>query len=221
MAEIDIYKQVGARFYDEQLNSRNPIRRWFHHNRYGIINSLVKSAYAPSMKIIDIGAGSCNWNEDKLPVYGVDYNENLLSEGKGQGRLVDYRVANIRKTNFTNETFDIAVATEVLEHIEDAIALIKEIYRILNPRGVFVISVPYGKIFGLWNILFSAQVFYKGYILGEPYYRKRCGHLHDFTPESLSELVKSSGFEIDTEFSMWKLTIFLVARKGIATALTL
>lgn len=214
MSKLDIYRRINGRFYDDQLKSVNPLRRWFHFQRYKIINSFIKSLYTPGMKIVDIGTGSCGWNKDKLPVYGIDCNEQLLLYGKKQGRLIDYKVADIHNTGFADNTFNITVGAEVLEHIEDVDAVVKEVYRILDQDGAFIVSVPDGSKFSVWNILFFVQTFYKGYIRGESYYRKQCGHAQHFSPQSLSDLLRRNGFEIEVEFSTWKCSIFLVAGKG-------
>jgi len=214
MSEIDIYQRINGRFYREQLESINSLRKWFHSNRYRIINSFVKSFYTTGMKIIDIGAGSCEWNRDRLPVFGIDCNEQLLSYGKGQGRLIDYKVTDICHNNFADKAFSIVVGTEILEHIKDVDAVIEEVYRILDEGGLFIISVPDDQGLTLWKILFFIQTFYMGYIRQNIYYRKKCGHLQHFSLESLSSLLKRHGFEIEIKFSVWKCSIFIVARKA-------
>jgi dolichol-phosphate mannosyltransferase len=166
------------------------------------------------MKIIDIGAGSCEWNKDRLPVFGIDCNEQLLSYGKSQGRLIDYKAADIFSHKFADKAFSIAVATEILEHIDDVDAAIKEVYRILDDEGLFIISVPDDRGLTLWKILFFIQTCYRGYIRKDLYYRMKCGHLQHFSLGSLSNLLKRHGFEIDIIFSVWKCSIFTVARKG-------
>lgn len=41
------------------------------------------------------------------------------------------------------ESFDAVVCSEVLEHVYDCKAVLQEIYRVLKPRGVCLISVPF------------------------------------------------------------------------------
>ena len=43
--------------------------------------------------------------------------------------------------NFSNETFDVVVASEVLYYIKDRENLIKEIHRVLKNNGIFTGSV--------------------------------------------------------------------------------
>jgi len=48
-----------------------------------------------------------------------------------------------------DDCFDVAVAFDVLEHIEDDAKAVSELRRVLKPAGVFIYSVPAGSaIFG-------------------------------------------------------------------------
>ena len=44
---------------------------------------------------------------------------------------------------FKDNTFDVILATQVLEHIENLPGLMKELARILKPGGKFIIEVPH------------------------------------------------------------------------------
>lgn len=43
---------------------------------------------------------------------------------------------------YQDNTFDIVTATEVIEHLEDFRAILREIYRVLKPGGICVLSTP-------------------------------------------------------------------------------
>ena len=49
---------------------------------------------------------------------------------------------NIINISHKNNTFDIVFCSHVLEHIEDDIKAMKEIYRILKPKGFAILQVP-------------------------------------------------------------------------------
>ena len=54
-------------------------------------------------------------------------------------------VLNIEKTPwpFKDNEFDEIYAYNVLEHVDNFIKIIEEIYRILKPNGLFIVSGPY------------------------------------------------------------------------------
>ena len=56
----------------------------------------------------------------------------------------DY-IADITKTNsqLMDGTFDIVVCTEVLEHTLDPFSAVDEIFRLLKPHGILLVTVPF------------------------------------------------------------------------------
>lgn len=208
-----MYHTIDGDFYHKQTQSPNPLRRWFHRNRYRIANSLIEKKYGKGKKILDLGCGSCDWNISNLPVFGVDVNENLLKTGKSKNRLVDYKIVPAGNTELPSESFDIVTAFEFLEHVEDYEAVIKEATRLLKPGGCFIVSVPYDTLFSFWRPLFFLQVILQGYIRRNSYYKKRCGHINHFSPKKIKQVISKHGHDIETLFNMRRMTIFLCARK--------
>lgn len=214
-----LYENIDKDFYFDQTQSKNPLRRWFHLNRYRIANSLVKSKYEKDNKIVDFGCGSCDWNTDHLNVFGVDFNPHLLEVAKKNGRVYDYIVGDSSRTGLPDESFDIATAFEFLEHLENYEAVIQEGKRLLKDGGHFIISVPYDVILSLWRPFFFLQVFFQGYILQNSYYKNNCGHVNHFSIEQIKNAFLKHGFEVEFVFDMRKFTIFLCAKKKVARPL--
>ena len=208
-----IYKSIDRNFYSEQTKSKNFLRKWFHLNRYRIANSLVKSKYKKNYKIADLGCGSCDWNIDNLNVFGIDLNEKLLKLAKQKNQLYNYKVVDTTNSGLPNDSFDIVVAFEFLEHINDYEKIVIEAKRLLKKGGYCIISVPYDVFFSLWKPLFFVQVLFHGYILQNQYYKKRCGHVNHFSTETIKNAFIKHGFDIDTVFVMRGFTIFLCAQK--------
>lgn len=211
---LPTYENIEKDFYYNQTVSKNPLRKWFHLNRYRIANSLVKSKYKKGQKVIDFGCRSCDWNRDNLDVFGVDANEGFLRRAKQENRVYDYKVTNTSDIELPDESFDIATAFEFLEHLEDYEKVIKEAGRLLKKGGSFIVSVPYDVILSLWRPLFFMQVILQGYIFGNPYYRERCGHVNHFSPEKIRNAFTKHGFTVEFVFDMRKFTIFLCAYKN-------
>ena len=207
------YENIEEDFYYKQTVSKNPLRKWFHLNRYRISNSLVKSKYKKGHKIIDIGCGSCDWNTDKLDVFGVDTNESFLKRAKQGNRLYDYKIADAGNTGLPDESFDIAAAFEFLEHLPAYEKVIAEVNRLLRKGGHLIISVPYDVVLSMWRPLFFLQVIFQGYILNDPYYRARCGHINHFSPQDIKDALEKYGFDVEFIFDMRKFTIFACAKK--------
>jgi len=208
-----IYKEIDGTFYDRQARSVNPLRKWFHVSRWRIINNLIMSRYRQGMRLVDLGCGSCNWNVLKLNVFGVDSNEDMLKSAKSAGRLTDYKVADVCGSGLSDGSSDIVIASEVLEHMTDCDLLAGEISRILKPGGHAIISVPFDTTLSFWKYLFFIQCLFRGYMLGDEYYRKAGGHINHFSPDRLRELFLKHDFDIELLFDMRRFTIFLTGRK--------
>lgn len=52
-------------------------------------------------------------------------------------------VANILNLPFTDNSFDSILLIEVLEHVPDLNLAVSELYRVLRPRGLCLVSIPF------------------------------------------------------------------------------
>ncbi len=93
---------------------------------------------------LDIGAGHGKLirrlrEEFKVVARACDYTPNLM-------RLPDVKVdvadLNTEPLPYGDNEFDLVTCTEVIEHIEHYRRTIREIYRVLRPGGILVLSTP-------------------------------------------------------------------------------
>ena len=85
---------------------------------------------------------------------------------------------------FEDGSFDRVIAAEVLEHIPDDMAAMREIFRVLKPGGTAAITVP---SFLPERICWA---------LDEDYHTAPGGHIRIYTLAELSAKLKSTGFRI-------------------------
>ena len=97
------YEAVDGQFYDDMVNPARVgcFRAWMHRSRFAMTKKCVESYYKPGMTIIDFACGSCSWNQNGLPVTGLDVNKNLLDYGVQQGRLKNYDVGDMYNSPFS------------------------------------------------------------------------------------------------------------------------
>jgi len=95
--------------------------------------------------VLDIGAGGCPYR----PLFkhcnykSQDFtklNSDQLQDESGYGQI-DY-VCDILNIPVQNETVDVILCTEVIEHVAYPIDVIKEISRILKSGGTLLITAP-------------------------------------------------------------------------------
>lgn len=106
------------------------------------------TSYAAGKTVLDAGCGvGCGANvlskHAKL-VIGIDYSATALEYGQTHycESNIYFTVMDCRYLGFGDQTFDAVVSSEVFEHIAEYNLFLAEIYRILKPDGIFILSTP-------------------------------------------------------------------------------
>jgi SAM-dependent methyltransferase len=77
---------------------------------------------------------------------------------------------NIFPYPFSDNEFDEILADNILEHLDDITAVMKELHRISKPNGIIKIIVPYYNCYGAYNDATHKQYF--SHLCFEPFYNK-------------------------------------------------
>jgi 2-polyprenyl-3-methyl-5-hydroxy-6-metoxy-1,4-benzoquinol methylase len=98
----------------------------------------------PGRKVLDLGCRDGALTQAFLAgneVTGVDADQEALAAAAKLG--IETRWADLdQPLELGDDSFDVVVAGELLEHLRDPQALVAEIRRVLRPGGTFVASVP-------------------------------------------------------------------------------
>jgi ubiquinone/menaquinone biosynthesis C-methylase UbiE len=107
---------------------------------------------------------------------------------------------------FAPESFDIAVASHVIEHVEHDETAFTELYKVLKPGGIAIISTPNRE-----RLAVQIDAFFKGRKRSFPWY----DHFREYTEENIKELISRTPFKnyqiIPVSFGItgWKLFIYM------------
>ena len=119
---------------------------WFRVRRSLFAKELALAGFTPDQRILDIGT-STGTNLRLLrdlgcgDATGIDYSPEAIEHCLSKGFTAICR-GDICALPFNDSTFDLVMATDILEHVdEDAMAL-AEIKRVLKPGGRVLITVP-------------------------------------------------------------------------------
>jgi SAM-dependent methyltransferase len=110
-----------------------------------------KAGTQNALRILDVGCGT-GANLEMLSQFGdaegVDVSDDALAFCQRKGLKAQKGLAE--KLPFADETFDLTTALDVVEHLDDDIAGLKEMYRVTKSGGYSLIFVP--AFMWLWGV---------------------------------------------------------------------
>jgi ubiquinone/menaquinone biosynthesis C-methylase UbiE len=145
MADVKTWNdEMGTRYDLDRFHAHpSPFVRLVESRRVARIFALL--APGPGDRVLEVGCGAGHLLE-RLPAgraVGLDLAESLLARA---ARRLGHRAAlaqgDAGALPFATGAFDRVYCSEVLEHIVDPAAAVREIGRVLRPGGVAVLSVP-------------------------------------------------------------------------------
>ena len=159
----------------------SPQDLWLDHLQAAThYNQWIFSRIQPHLegRTLEVGCGNGNFTSLIAPccpqLVAVDLNADYVAQT--QARLRQYAHVEIITADATKieagQTFDTIILLDVLEHIEDDVALLRRLRRLLAPGGTLLLKVP--AIAPLYNSLDAAV-----------------GHHRRYTPKTLQQTILS------------------------------
>lgn len=148
---------------------------------------IIKNMLQPSSRVLDIGCGrglvlgkcsnmGCEVYGTELSLTSSWYAREVLKLKIFNKHLID--------CSFADDYFDLITMYHSLEHLEDPLGNLREIYRVLKPGGILVIEVPR---FNSWmSVLFKGNWFH----LDVP------RHLYHFEDNTLEQLLNAVDLKV-------------------------
>ena len=116
---------------------------------------------AAQSSVLDVGAGTClyqkNFAHCVYKAHDFKQYDGYLTNNEGLYGKIDY-VSDINSIPVPDASFDVILCTEVLEHVPEPIAALREMARILKPGGRLLLTAP--AMSGLHQLPYH---FYSGY----------------------------------------------------------
>jgi ubiquinone/menaquinone biosynthesis C-methylase UbiE len=112
---------------------------------------LIEKYSQPGDKILDVGVGlgRVMSHFPKLEKYGMDISLEYLELARKNDINVCYSL--VEDMPYKEETFDLVVATDVLEHVLDLNLSLRKMLAVLKPGGVLIVRVPYREDLEVYN----------------------------------------------------------------------
>jgi ubiquinone/menaquinone biosynthesis C-methylase UbiE len=133
-----------ARFYSDPrpitLNSQNLISR----RRFAL--EMLEAKVSPGANILDIGCGTGHLAGELMQrgytAWGVDLSEGMVEYARQHYNPDRFRVGDIERIPFPDNTFDAVMCLGVMEYLEKDELALREMWRVLKPGGRAVITTP-------------------------------------------------------------------------------
>jgi SAM-dependent methyltransferase len=141
-----------------------------HLGRYWWAGSFVQGK-----RVLDAGCGVAYGSAmlaeaGAREVVGVDVAGDILEAVRGKmPAAVSLREADVNRLPFEDDSFDVVVCFEVIEHLEDPWTALDEFARILGENGLLAVSSPNRDV----------------YMQGNPHHR------HEFLPQELQDALEA------------------------------
>ncbi len=120
-------------------------RHWWYLGRRTVIERVLDGNDLPRpARILDAGCGSGR-NMVELArrgaVTGVELSHTSveLARARARGEVIE---GSVLEMPFTEASFDLAVSLDVIEHLEDDLAALSELRRVVSPGGTLLLTVP-------------------------------------------------------------------------------
>src|SRR6266850_3402611 len=157
---------------------------WWFAGRRRIISGFVEHICSTLEKrpphILDVGCGT-GANLELLACYGeaegVDVSPEALAFCRERG-LANVRQGEAEHLPYDDCSFDLVTGLDVVEHLDDDVAGLKEMWRVLRPGGRALLFVP--AFMFLWGVQDDVS-----------------NHRRRYTLEGLKSVVREAGFEVE------------------------
>lgn len=156
------------------------VKKWLVRNKFIDLNR--------DIYLLDIGyakgsLSDCLCEYRNIKKYAIDLHQRRVSNGQAFVR----HDCNLGLPDLGTQLFDVVFAGEVIEHIFDDKNFLRQIYAVLRPGGILVLTVP--NLF----FLFNRFTFPFGKM---PRFAYMPYHYHFYDKKTITQMVKECGFSI-------------------------
>ena len=137
------YREVENYDWTRAADAFIGLESFFHRSRCKETLRLV-AQFVRQGRVLDVGCGTALITR-RLPgvPVGVDLNPRNLRKARVYAPKARLVLCDVEGTlAFRENSFDAAVCTEILEHLLEPFEALREVQRVLKPRGVLIGSVP-------------------------------------------------------------------------------
>jgi SAM-dependent methyltransferase len=195
---------------DRAYDSKIFLQRWWQRKRKKIIYEFIsrQSPDLKSAKILDIGCGSSRIIQELGEnAVGIDRSPNKLRFLRRKNIAASLTCADISSfLPFPDESFEVVILPNVIEHLSNSEKLLKEIWRILRKDGRLIVATPDYSTF-CWKVVGGIYEHFVPFAYGDE-------HIARYTFVSLKEFLASTGFVLGDWRYICRAELIVLCRKN-------
>ena len=188
--EEKLKELYSKKYYDAwgvSGNTEEKVVRKMKMTTFNLYLDTIKK-YKTGGKILDIGCATGYFLDaalqDGFEPYGVEISEYASRIAKEKFGSENIFTGTIEDVNFPNDSFDVIVMSDLLEHVRNPLITLKKIFNLLKKDGVVFITTPDTDSFS-------------NKLMGKGWSHYKTEHFFYFNFNSFKHLAQECGFEID------------------------
>lgn len=203
---LNTYKQNNGFDYDMHvmgiggvvsLRDADPVALRLKRCLEGLVNS--------SGRVLEIGCGAGRMTKNlkfycpEIEIHGCDISYQAIHTAFREMPAGNFVMADVQNLPYADESFDIVVGFDIMEHVTDVQRTIGEVYRVLKKGGRFHLHAPCeGNPFTIYWILDKLGI-------ARNLKRRHAGHIQQLRSRDLVISLKNQGYRVTDVSYSWHL----------------
>jgi 2-polyprenyl-3-methyl-5-hydroxy-6-metoxy-1,4-benzoquinol methylase len=191
---VQLHERVPPDWYESSMRT-NAFQRFWHTRRFDEVRQFIEPTGG---KILDIGSADGTFTHviaeasHAEEIIGIDVLSESIAwaNNRWRGTCATFRLGDAHSLEFPHNTFDAVFALEVLEHVKDPVAVLREIERVLKPGGYGIFLVPSDSL--LFRCIWWVWTKLRGRVWAHT-------HIQTFRAQRLTHLTRAANLLIETD----------------------
>lgn len=150
MNKFDKYDSIGPDYHYRQINRASfksfsaPVAARFED----LVDKVAKATEDKPLKLLDVGCGDgvalylLNKRLPNLELYGIEPEEKAINILKTKVPKAEVKQGLAYPLPYEDNYFDIVISSDVIEHVEDAEEMLREMKRVAKPEATVIVGTP-------------------------------------------------------------------------------
>lgn len=204
----EIWSRVPINYYQNGVK-KNLYQRIWHQHKIAKAKSIIRSL--KFKKVLDVGCASgfmLSQIAKEFPgakYFGIDAYDRAIDFANQKYSGINFKVGIAEKLPYKDESFDLIICYETMEHMTYPKVALFEMRRVLKKNGALVLAMYSGSL--LFRAVWLVWENTKGRVW-------QGAHLHPFHHKELERLVERAKWKVDQKFfTHFGMEVVFVLRK--------